>query len=247
MLPGVFALHCLTCIEFLGCRGSCFFDPGLTKLPQLQDITLCDEDGSESPWMLRLPADMGLLSSSLVYLDMNGLALTHFPLALTQLVALRFLDARSNEFAELPAGLTALSRLTELRLGRVMSEEDPLQLQVKRPLDVRALGDLSGLPALRELTLDFCEAMLSPSLLGAVRHASLASLCFCNAHPAPECALMLLQLVQELTRLGRGSVAKFVSSTFVQTELQDAQGRAPCQKFRAAMETCGLRGAGGLG
>ena len=59
---------------------------------------------------------------------------------------------------------------------------------------------------------------------------------------------MLLQLMQELGRLGRGSVVKFVSSSLlcVHEELQDAQGRAPCQKFRAAMESCGLRRAGGL-
>ena len=145
----------------------------------------CEEDGHNPPWLLRLPADMGLLSSSLLYLDLSGLELTRFPLAVTQLVAIRFLDVRKNKFSELPAGLTALSRLTELRLGRVMSDRDPLQLQVKRPLDVRALGDLTGFPALRELTLDFCEVMLSPSLLGAVRHASLANLCFCSAHPAP--------------------------------------------------------------
>ena len=218
VLPGVTALQCLTRVEFLGFQGPCFFDPGLVKLPQLQHMVMShdllhEDDGNDPACLLRLPADMGLLRPSLLYVDINGLALTHFPLALTQLVAIRFLDARSNEFAELPAGLMALSRLTELRLGRVMSEKDPLQLQVKRPLDVRALGDLSGFPGLRELNLDFGEVMLSPALLGAVRHASLGNLCFCSAHPAPESALMLMQLMQELRRLGRGSVAKFVSSS----------------------------------
>ena len=245
VLPGITALQCLTCIEFSGFLGSCFFDPGLSRL-QLQRMVMshdpCDDYDDDSPWLLRLPADMGVLSSSLLYLDLSGLELTRFPLALTQLVAIKFLDASRNEFAELPAGLTTLSRLTELRLGRVIVHEDPLQLQVKRPLDVRALGDLSGFPALCKLTFDFCEVNLSHNVLGAVRHASLVSLCFCSAHPAPECALVALQLVQELRRLGRGSVVRFVNSmlVYVDRALQAAQGRAPCQKFAAALEACGL-------
>ena len=74
---------------------------------------------------------------------------------------------------------------------------------------MRALGDLSGFPALRELTLKHCEIVLCPSLLGAVQHASLTRMSFHYAHPAPECEEMVLQLSQELGRLGRGSVVRF--------------------------------------
>ena len=59
---------------------------------------------------------------------------------------------------------------------------------------MRALGDLSGFPALRELTLKDCQAMLCPSLVGAVRHDSLAKLCSYTAHPALECAPAVLRL-----------------------------------------------------
>ena len=60
----------------------------------------------------------------------------------------------------------------------------------------------------RSASLDFetCEVVLSSSLLGAVRHASLTSLTFCLAHPAPECALVVLQLKRALMRVGRGHV-----------------------------------------
>ena len=199
-----------------------------------------ENDAGDRSGLIRLPADMGLLSSSLTHLTISGLK--QFPLPVTQLSALECLDASGNLFAKLPAGITALSRLTELRLGRVMSEEDPLQLRVKRPLDVRALGDLSGFPALRELTLDYCEAMLCSSLLGAVRHASLVSLCLRIAHPAPECAATVLQLSGELRRMRRGSVVKHVSQTWpdLRRALHRARDRAPCQKFRAALEACGL-------
>ena len=143
---------------------------------------------------------------------------------------------------ELPAAITALSRLTELRLGQSVSQIDPLQLRRKRPLDVRALGDLSGLPALCELRFDWCEVMLCGSLLGAVRHARLASLFFCNSHPAPECVPVVLQLSQALRRQRRGSVLKVDGTGFEGTwftlALKYAQGWAPHQKFKAALEAC---------
>ena len=151
-------------------------------------------------------ANVGCLK--LAHLCFFGHGLPHFPSALTQLVALEYLDARANEFAELPAGITALLRLTALLLGRCFSADDPLQMLERVPLDTRALGDLSGFPSLRELTFDRCEVMLCESLLGAARHASLVSIDFCLAYPASECALVVLQLSQALKRLGRGSVLR---------------------------------------
>ena len=243
VLPGATALQCLAHFEFTGSRGPRFFDPGLVRLP-LQRIVMthrheCGEHLRDPPRLLRLPADMGVLRSSLLHLNISGLRLPRFPPAVTQLAALECLDVSWNLFAKLPAGITALSRLTELRLGRVMCSLDPLQLEETRPLDVRALGDLSGFPALRELTLDFCEAKLCPSLLGAVRHTSLASLCFRSAHPAPECLLVVLQLSQELRHLGRGGVVR-VKNIAGTPALQFAQGWAPCMKFVAALEAGGL-------
>ena len=236
VLPGITALQSLTRVEFYGILGSCFFDPDIAQLPRLHHMVVRQYSHREE--LIRLPADMGLLSSSLLHLEVSGL--TQFPVAMTQLVALKSLKASENKCSELPAGITALSRLTELTLGRLMSKKDPMQLHVKRSLDVRALGDLSGFPVLRELTLEFCEIRLCPSLLGALQHASLVNLCFCIAHPAFECALMVLQLRHELRRLGRGAVVR--SSTADPRcvyALRKARGRAPCQKFAAALEACG--------
>ena len=156
ILPCVTGLQRLTCIEFSTGLHMPHFDPQLVQLPQLQrlvysEVSLCRAlyEGA-SPGLFWLPADMGALRASLLHLHIGMLGLPRFPLALAQLVALESLDATENHFAELPGGITALSRLTELRLGRLRDHSNPLQL----PLDVRALGDLSGFPALRKLTFN---------------------------------------------------------------------------------------------
>ena len=246
VLPGVAALQRVTYIGISGGEGGPFFEPQLVQLEGLQRLVLscyidADEDaGNKAPARsLRLPADMGLLSLSLLHLDLSGLRLASLPLALTQLVALEGLVAHENEFAELPAGITALSRLTELWLGRVECPEDPLQLHEKRPLNAVALKDLSGFPALCELTFSFCEVKLCMSMLGgAVRHNSLSSMHFYYAHPAPECLLMVLQLSQTLRR---NSVVKAMDdSDFGTWDKCPAQALPPFYKFKTAMEWCAL-------
>ena len=247
MLPGVTALQRLTCIEFLNKQEITVFDPQLVQLPQLQRLVINPSEmcravlAGASPGPFRLPADMGALRASLLYLRIDYLGIQHFPLALTQLVALESLRMTENHCAELPAGITALSRLTKLRLGRLLDRDDPLQLH-RRPLDVRALGDLSGFPALRVLSFDCCQVMLCPSLHDAVRHASLAELSFETAYPAPECAPMVLQLSRELRRLGRGSMVTCMCERYLgaRVALRAAQGRAAFQKFKADFDACGL-------
>ena len=243
MLLGITALQSLTRIDFSGGKGPRFFDPQLVQLGQLQRIVYRTSSPCCGGSCLA-PADMGSLSSSLLHLDLEGHGLTLFPLALTQLVALKCLKASSNEFAELPAGITALSRLTELTIGRVAPNDDQLQLHAMRPLDVCALGDLSGFSALCKLAFGCCQVMMCDSMLGAARHASLTSLTFSVAHPAPECTLMVLQLLKELKKLKRGSMVSFKdtegSSSYVDRLLQEAEGQAPLQIFMAALKACGL-------
>ena len=167
-LPGASALRSLRRIEFLCCQGPRFFDSQLVQLRHLQHMIFetggTRDDGVEldfettgwlhgggaCPWLSRLPADMGSLSSTLQKVSFSGHRLSRFPLALTQLVALEHLDATYNAMTELPAAITALSRLTELMLGRW----DPsTQLSGQCPLDARALGDLSGFPRYADCTL----------------------------------------------------------------------------------------------
>ena len=137
VLPDVTALRCLTRIEFTGARGPLFFDPKLAQLP-LQCIVMSQRSDKSDGYYnfdgvhlepVKLPGDMGLLRLSLLHLNISGVRLSKFPLALTQLAALEYLDAHANAFAKLPAAITALSRLRVLWLGRKCCEKDPYQMQ----------------------------------------------------------------------------------------------------------------------
>ena len=153
-------------------------------------------------------------------------------LAVTQLRALTCLKAGGNDFAELPGVVTALSRPMDLTLGRVLSEEDPLQLHEKRPLDARALGDLSAFPSLCHVCFEGCVVVLCESVLGAVRHASLRSISVYLAHPAPKCAPVVLELRQALKRLRRDGLLKITcrgvfKGNYLEPVLLAAKGQAP--------------------
>ena len=211
-LPGFSAIQRLTRICFSGGQGALVFAQ-LVHLPVLQHI--------EYSWprhgglqVSRLPSDVGALSSTLRVLHICDNGLTQFPLVLTQLRALVCLTAKCNHIAELPAAFTALSRLTSLLLGRYPIG-DLLPFRETPPLDVRALGDLSGFPALRELSFADCEVVLCGSVLGAVRHASLTSLSFKDAYPAPMCEGAVLQLGQALAQVNRGGVLKVTAELLI--------------------------------
>ena len=243
------ALQSLTRIAFRSGQGPRFFDHQLVQLPRLQSIvhdSVPCRDGA-CLWLSRLPADMGSLTSTLRHLNLCRNGLTHFPPALCQRVALEHLDADGNNFAVLPAAITALSRLTELVLGRrpaVQKRPCGSFFPEARALDVRVLGDLSASPALRILSFHKCEVTLCESVLGAVRHASLASIAFELSHPAPGCALAALQLAQALSQLGRGRVLRFAVprryGQYVEQELQSAQALPPIYRLKVALQLCGL-------
>ena len=244
VLGSVPALPSLTRIAFSNSSAPSFAAQ-LLRLPRLQHMAFESEepyaDGDNDAY---LGLSRGSLSSALLHLHLRN-GLTHFPLVLTQLVALEHLNLDGNQFAELPIAITALSRLTKLVLGRLLVDDDVVQLCEKRPLNVRALGDLSGFPALCKLSFCFSEVTLCESMLGAVRHASLASIAFVASHPAPECALTVLQLNQVLRQLGRGSVLSFDEWPFklysgAEDALRSAHAPPPFKKFQVALQACGM-------
>ena len=101
------------------------------------------------------------------------------------------------------------------------------------------------LPGAVQAELWLCEVMLCESLLGAVRHASLASLSFFYAHPAPRCRAVVVQLGQGLRRVNRGSVLTVRNSfnwesRWSERSLVGVPRRAPIYKFKAALEAAGL-------
>ena len=87
MLPNLTALPSLTRIEFCGCKGppECVQHvlAQLAPLPRLQHCVLRTENGVPPcawflPQLLRMPFDMGSLSSMLLRLDLSGLMLPLF-------------------------------------------------------------------------------------------------------------------------------------------------------------------------
>ena len=245
-LAGVSNLQSLTHIAFTSGRGPPF-DAHHLQLPRLHCAkfdTLEMSSSSSTLGLARLPPDMGLQCLALLHLSFCGHGYTQFPLALTQLVSLESLHADGNEFTELPAGITALSRLKELSLGR-LAGKDPMQISGRRPLDARALGDLSAFPALELLTFELCEVMLCESLLGAVQQGSVVGLIFDVAHPAPECAIMVLQLGQALKHLLPGGALHVLGEKRLRGSPDLGGGAlvqtlAPFQKFIAALQACGV-------
>ena len=245
VLPGISALQSLTSIEFSEGLSPRFFFPQLVQLPRLQRMVFQAGvlgQGGACSRLCKLPADLGSLRVTLLHIDFSGQRLAQFPLAQTQLVALKCLKATRNDFAGLPAGITALSRLTKLKLGRVTPDNDVLQLHDKLALDVHALGDLSGFPALCKVCFDSCEVLMCESVASATWHPSLASLSFNLAHPALECMLAVLQLCQAHKRLRGRNVLSFVDERWFKfpAEKYNVQGLPPCHKFKAASVACGL-------
>ena len=125
VLASVPALPSLTRIECLGGYGPPFVAQ-LIQLPQLRRMVFethspCGTDYSDA--YLGLPLLPSYMCPNLLHVSLAGHGLAQFPLVLTQLVALEHLDASGNSFAELPNAITALSRLTELALGRMPTFE----------------------------------------------------------------------------------------------------------------------------
>ena len=59
----------------------------------------------------------------------------------------------------------ALLRLTELRLGHDKFKDNPVKLRERCPQDVHAVGDLSGFPALCEMSIE-CSGRAVPFRAG---------------------------------------------------------------------------------
>ena len=159
VLPGLTALQSLTNVKFSGRQGLLYFSQ-LIQLPQVQRLVLATSKRCRRGAHLWLPNQPANSLSSVVHLDISGHELTQFPLALTRLAALKYLNACANAFAELPTAITALSRLTGLNLEQVLSRGKARQLHELHPLNVRALGDLSAFPALCLLRLGYCKVLL---------------------------------------------------------------------------------------
>ena len=252
-LPGMYILSRLTSLAFLSCDGlRSLCDYGLKWLPRLQSLVCVsgkwDRHGVAGGVGSNLPAGMGTLRPTLLRLDLSGVNLRSFPLAVTQLTALQCLQASENSFAVVPDEITALGRLETLELGRRGKPVDNLLRGAPvNDIDASALGDLSPFPLLCTLSFARCKVMLSGTFVAAAGHGRLANLLFGNAHPAPECMPEVLQLWRDLQRQGRGGVLQLKECDMPARLCNRETGApwtpqdiTPCMKFRHALEACGF-------
>ena len=81
------------------------------------------------------------------------------------------------------------------------------------PLDVRALGDLSGFPALCRLYIAFCEVRLCESVVGAVGHARLKRLHFHMRILRPSAPQRFCSSFRRLSGTGEAAHSSFKAGT----------------------------------
>ncbi len=141
------------------------------------------------------------------------------------------LNLGGNCFEQLPEGMTALTALETLCLGRHSASPD----EVGGALDARALGNLAGFPALRSLSFVTCSVQFCPSFQAVAAHPCLESLELWTSYPAPgPSCVAFLTFVAALLQQGRAGVLRLHNSA-----VQGA-GQHDGQNFRGALQAVGF-------
>jgi len=237
-LPGMDALVSLTTLRLDDCSGLRVLPASLWRLTQLCCLTSLwgDEWGN----MRRTPRNelpvAGLPASAPCFSSLTDLCLrTHnltvFPAGLLAATRLAHLDLSYSCFSSLPKGVSVLTALEGLYLGRYAAAPE----QIGGALDVRALGSLACFPKLRSLSFVSCCVRFSSDFQAAAAHPCLECLKLEASYPAsgPSC-LAFLGFVGCLWQQGRSDVLEFGESILV-----EGKGRQASRDFRAALRAVG--------
>ena len=232
-LPGMDALASLTSLELWDCSGLHVLPTSLWRLTQLRCLVHClwDEAPRDEVPVWSLPACASACVASLTDLTLVGHNMFTWPACVLAATRLAHLDLTRNCFEQLPEGVSVLTALQTLSLGRLSASE----LEIGGALDARALGSLARFPALRELSFADCSVLFGPSFQAAAAHPRLQCLELSTSYPAcgPSCQAFLgfaLALLQQ----GRAEVLRVRKSIFRGAGQQDGQ------RFRAALEAVGI-------
>ena len=204
------ALVSLTKLSVAECSGLRVLPASLWRLPRLSCLySWWNDEGSN---MLRtprselpvagLPASAPCLSS-LTDLCLRAHSLAVFIAGILTATRLAGLDLSYSWFSSLPEGVSVLTALTELRLGRYPVAPN----EFGGALDVRALGSLARFPKLSRLSFVSCSVRFCPDFQAAAAHPCLECLELEASHPAsgPSC-LAFLGFVGCLLQQGRSQV-----------------------------------------
>ena len=232
-LPGLDALGALTSFELWNCPSMRVLPASLWRLPQLCCIHhLADKGPVTGAARNALPV-AGLPQSAPCIASMLGLSLVGhnlpaFPVGILSMARLAHLDLTYSCSWQLPEGVSALTALTELRLGRQAAGE----CEVGGALDARALGSLAGFPNLCELGFSCC-VLICPSFQAATAHPRLKRVQLDTSYPAPGPSCMaFLGFVYDLLQQGRSGVLELTDSV-------EGAGRRDSRDFRGALRAVG--------
>jgi len=235
-LPGIAALGALTSVNVWNCRGLYVLPAALWQLTQLQRLDHCNHELEQAGLQLSAlpaagpPASGAPCSASLTRLLFVWHNLPDFPPGILALRRLQHLWAIDCRFDRLPAGVSALTALTELRLGRHSAHG----MEVGGSFDARALGDLARFPNLRTLTFENCRVLFCSDFQAAAAHPRLEQLALETSYPAPgSSGWAVVGFVKSLLQRGRPGVFELRCSVV------EGAGRRDSRDFRAALRFVG--------
>ena len=182
-LPDMHALVSLTRLDVKGCPSLCALPTSLWRLSQLcrivhQPYRWASVSSSELP-IGGLPTGGAPCSASLTHLTLAYHNLRAFPQGILVMKRLKHLDLSHSCFEQLPAGVSALTSLEKLHLGRHPTYDS----DIGGTLDARALGSLAGFPDLRGLGFTSCRINFDMSIQDAADHPRLEWLQLRTAYP----------------------------------------------------------------
>ena len=232
-LPGMDALGSLTSLVLWDCSGLHVLPTSLGRLTQLRCLAHClwvEAERDEIP-VWSLPACASACVASLTDLTLMGHNMPTWPACVLAATHMTSLNLACNCFEQLPEGVTVLTALQTLYLGRQCGGKQ----EIGGALDARALGSLDCFPALHELGFANCSVLFDPSFQAAAAHPCLHYVELSTSYPAcgPSCQAFMgfaLALLQQ----GRADVL------CVPNSIVEGAGQQDDQRFRAALEAVGI-------
>jgi len=235
-LPGMDALVSLTALNVWFCPSLRVLPTSLWRLTRLHVLAVWGEPRrrgglprAELP-VAGVPAARAPCFDSLVSLTLAGHNLRAFPPGILGMTRLGILDLTCSCFERLPEGVSVLTRLGELHLGR-----HPLQwLAIGGALDARALGSLAGFPWLTSLVFTNCCVEFAPGIRDAADHPRLEVLQLRTAYPAAgPSSRAFLAFVRGLLQQGRNRALRLRGCAVQGAGRRDGDG------FLAALQGVG--------
>jgi hypothetical protein len=231
-LPGMDELVSLTSFDVRDCPSLRTLPASVWRLAQLHHLSR-----TGGWWQLprsQLPVASLPLSApcfaSLTRLALEGHNLPVFPPGILAATRLAHLNLSFCCFGQLPKGVSVLTGLEELHLGR----HSMVAMEVGGAFDARALGSLTRFPHLHNLSFANCSVLFCSDFQAAAAHPCLE--CFQLRTSYPESGpswTAFLGFVSALLQRGR------VCALCLDDIVVQGTGRRNSHNFRAALEAVG--------